>query len=65
MEVKLESDWSRGLVSKQISLALVVVIGFRTRPLWNVDEPAVKSRDTLSSIWLVKEEYKQFAKGTL
>jgi len=31
MEVRLESDWSRGLVPKQITSALV---GFRTIPLW-------------------------------
>jgi len=31
MEVRLESDWSRGLVPKEIASVLV---GFRTRPLW-------------------------------
>jgi len=32
MEVRLDSDWSRGLVPKQIAS---VLNGFKTRPLWH------------------------------
>jgi len=41
MEVRCESDWSRGLVPKQIASVLV---GFRQATI--VDEPAVKRKHT-------------------